>query len=191
MRKCRSQAKAPNSPGGLSTLWSIIIIVIIIDEAVFILSIFELVVQRGEFFFVLLVFHLLPQAFQRRFTRLFFVSLNVLEGCRGQIFFSFSVSVIINRWDISRMVIRIRECRGGIDQAEVIWGKSVTHLTSARVKGMAFNAVLHPNRTHGLPKILLGIASNLLSHFFRQGVFSLVLNSDARHRATLLCCGIT
>src|SRR5262249_23154640 len=91
----------------------------------------------------------------------------------------------------SRMVIRVRECRSGIDQSEVIGGKSVTHFTSARVEGMALNAILHPNRAHGLPEILLGIASNLLRHFFRQSVFRLVLDSDARHHATLLFYGIT
>src|SRR5262249_32616463 len=140
-------------------------------------------------FFVVLLYVFL-QAFQGRFTRLFFVSLSILEGHWGQFLFFVSVG-IINRWDISRMVIRIRECRSSIDQAEVIWGKSVTYLTGARVEGMALNAILHPDRAHGLPKILLGIASNLLRHFFRQGVFRLVQDSDARHRATLLCSGIT
>src|SRR5437763_16753710 len=89
------------------------------------------------------------------------------------------------------MVVRIRECRGSIDQAEVIWGESVTHFTSASVEGMALNPILHPNRAHCLPKILLSLASDLLSHFFSHGVFSLVLDSNASHRATLLFYAIT
>src|SRR5262245_10275741 len=89
------------------------------------------------------------------------------------------------------MVIRLWECRGCIDQAEIIGGESVPYLTSARIEGMALNAILHPNRAHCLPKVLLGIASNLLRHFVRQGVVSLVLDSDASHRATLLCYRIT
>src|SRR5262245_38771338 len=141
-----------------------IIIVIVIDEAVFILSILKLVVQCRKCFFFLLLFHLFFQALKGRLTRLFFVSLNVLEGCWGQLVLG--ISIIIDSRDVSRMVIRIRECRGGIDQTEIIWGKSVTHLTGARVEGVALNTILHPNRAHGLPKMLLGIASDLLSHFF-------------------------
>src|SRR5262249_34840826 len=156
------------SPGVCGTPWSVIIVVVI-GEAVFILSILKLVVQGGKFFFVVvLLVHVFLQAFKRRFARLFFVGLNFIKGCWSQLFLSVGVSIIINRGDISRMVIRVREGRSGIDQAEVIWGKSVTHFTGARVEGMALNTILHPNRAHDLPKILLGIASNLLRHFFCQ-----------------------
>ena len=41
------------------------------------------------------------------------------------------------------MIIRIWKCRGGIDQAKVIWGKSVTYFSRTRVEGVALNAILH------------------------------------------------
>src|SRR5215813_12314855 len=49
------------------------------------------------------------------------------------------------------------------------------------VKGMAFNACLHPNRPHLLPKMLLRIADDLLGHVVRQCVVRLILDRDTRH----------
>src|SRR5215510_3008149 len=57
------------------------------------------------------------------------------------------------------------------------------------VKGMAFNASLHPNRTHLLPKMLLGIADDLLRHVVRQRVVRLILDGDTRHGNTPLPSG--
>src|SRR5215813_454640 len=46
---------------------------------------------------------------------------------------------------------------------------------------MAFNASLHPDRTDLLPKMLLGIADDLLRHVVRQRVVRLIMNGDTRH----------
>ena len=80
------------------------------------------------------------------------------------------------------MVVRVRQCRRAVDQAEVRWGKSVTHLMRPRVEGMALDAILHPDRADLFPKMLLGIPGNLLRHFISQGVFSLIVHGDASHR---------
>src|SRR5262245_37071410 len=48
------------------------------------------------------------------------------------------------------------------------------------IQGMAFQARLHPDRAHGLPKLLLGIASDLLRHFVSQSVFSLIVDRNVR-----------
>src|SRR5215510_15331215 len=49
------------------------------------------------------------------------------------------------------------------------------------VKGMAFNACLHPNRPHLLPKMLLRITDDLLGHVVRQRVVRLIMDRDTRH----------
>src|SRR5207244_8924562 len=99
------------------------------------------------------------------------------------------IRVIVDTREISRMVVRVRKRRRGIDQAKVIWGKSITHLTRPCVKGMALDAILHPDRADLFPKMLLGIADDLLRHFISQGVFSLIVDGDARHRdAPLRSC---
>src|SRR5690242_881712 len=94
-------SRALPAPGVCGTPW-LVIIVVIIGEAVFILSILKLVVQGGKFFVVLLLVHVFLQAFKGRFARLFFVGLDLIEGCRSQLFLSVDVSIIINRGDISR-----------------------------------------------------------------------------------------
>ena len=50
------------------------------------------------------------------------------------------------------------------------------------IEGMALNARLHPDRADLLPKMLLGIADDLLRHFVSQRVFSLIVDGDASHR---------
>src|SRR5713101_5572419 len=165
-----------------------IIIVVVVQETVFFLSLLKLLVQCGEtvLLLVFLLFKPFLQAFQRRFARLFVVGLNVFEGGWDDLLFW----VIIDTREITRMVVRVRKCRRGIDQAEVIWRKSVTHLTRPRVEGMALNAILHPDRADLFPKVLLGIANDLLRHFVSQGVFSLIVDGDASH-PTLLFHGLT
>jgi hypothetical protein len=132
-------------------------------ETIFLLSILKLVVQVGEFFlFVLIVLELFFEAFQRSFAPIFFlvVGLNVVESCWDDLF----LCIIVDTWDICRMIIRVRKSRGGIDQAKVIWGESVTYLTCACVEGVAFNAILHANGADILSEMLLGIAYDLLRH---------------------------
>src|SRR6266446_3772695 len=138
------------------------IVVVVVCETIFLLSILKLVLQVGEFvFFVLIILELFFQAFKRSFGPIFFcVDLSVVEGCWDDLF----LRIIIDTRDIRWMIIRVRKCRGGIDQAEVIWGESVTHLTRARVEGVAFNAVLHANGADILSEMLLSIAYDLLRH---------------------------
>jgi hypothetical protein len=52
-------------------------------------------------------------------------------------------------------------------KAKVLGKKRVAHFTRPRIEGMALNANLHPNRTDLLPKMLLGIADDLLGHVVR------------------------
>jgi hypothetical protein len=51
---------------------------------------------------------------------------------------------------------------------------------------MALDAILHPDRADLFPKMLLGIAGDLLRYFVSQGVFSLIVHGDASHRDTPL-----
>src|SRR5262244_3752886 len=97
-----------------------IVIVVVVRETIFLLSILKLVVQVGEFLlFVLIVLDLFFQAFKRGFAPIFVVvGLNVVESCWDDLF----LRIIIDTWDIRRMIICVRKCRGGIDQAEVVWG---------------------------------------------------------------------
>src|SRR5947209_3556150 len=100
---CRISAdRRTQHPPVMRSMPRSIIIIIVIDEAVFILSILKLVIQCGDLF-LLVFFHPFFQAFKGRFTRLLFVSLNVLEGYRGELFLG--LCVIIDSWDIGRMVI--------------------------------------------------------------------------------------
>jgi hypothetical protein len=69
-------------------------------------------------------------------------------------------------------------------QAKILRGKRVAHFTCPRIQGMAFNARLHPNGTDLLPKMLLGIADDLLRHIVRQRIVRFILDGDARHRDT-------
>src|SRR5262249_20251863 len=103
----------------------------------------------------------------------------VVEGCGDSLFF---YDVIVDSRQITRMVVCVRKRCRGINQAEVIWGKSVAHFARPRVKGMAFDAILHPDRAHLFPKMLLGIADDLLRHFVGQSVFSFIMDGDASHR---------
>src|SRR5262245_5592649 len=115
----------PVAPGMLPSS----IVVVVVRETIFLLSILKLVVQVGEsVLFVLIILKLFFQTFKRGFAPIsFFVDFNVVEGCWDDLF----LRIIIDTRDIRRMIIRVRKRRGGIDQAEVIWGKSVTHLMCA------------------------------------------------------------
>src|SRR5262249_46908521 len=131
------------------------IIVVVVRETIFLLSILKLVVQVGEFFLFVFILELFFQAFKRGFAPIFFfVGLNVVESCWDDL----SLRIIVDTWDIRRMIIRVRKGRGGIDQAEVVWGERVTYLTCACVEGVALNAILHANGADILPEMLLGIA---------------------------------
>src|SRR4030095_9501734 len=67
-------------------------------------------------------------------------------------------------------------------KAKVLGRKRVPHLMRPGVKGMAFNARLHPDRADLLPKMLLGIADDLLRHVVRQQVVRFILDGDTCHR---------
>src|SRR5712691_3649803 len=60
------------------------------------------------------------------------------------------------------------------------------------IEGMALNASLHPDRTDLLPKMLLGIADDVRSHFVSQGVLSLIVDRNVRQSrcsSTIMPCG--
>src|SRR5574341_32492 len=65
-------------------------------------------------------------------------------------------------------------------KAKVLGRKRVADLMRPGIEGMAFQASLDPDRVDLLAKMILGIASDLLSHFFRQIVFSLIVNRNVR-----------
>src|SRR5439155_4400601 len=68
---------------------------------------------------------------------------------------------------------------------------AVPHLTRARVEDMALQALLYPDRADHVPKMLLGIVENVLTHGVRQGVGRLIFDRDAHHcAAPLLSCGV-
>ena len=71
-----------------------IIIVVVVRETIFLLSILKLVVQVGEFvLFVLIILEIFFQAFKRGFAPIFVViGLNVVEGCWDDLFLRISVS---------------------------------------------------------------------------------------------------
>ena len=138
-----------------------IIIVVVERETIFLLHILKLVVQVGEFvLFVLIILAIFFQTFQRGFAMILvlFFDFNVVKGFWDGLV----LRIIVDTRDIRRMIVRIRKCRRGIDQAEVIRGKSVTHLMCARIEGVALNAGLmqgdgmHPNEK-GVAKIVEGI----------------------------------
>src|SRR6266853_2737044 len=66
-------------------------------------------------------------------------------------------------------------------KAKILGRKGVTHLMRPHIEGMAFNARLHPNRTDLLPKMLMGVADDLLGHCLSQRVVRFILDRDARH----------
>src|SRR6266478_6531701 len=102
-----------------------IIIIVIVHKTVFFFRILKLVVYFRESFLLVLfiLFKICLQAFQRRFAAFFPVGLHVVESGWDDLF----VCVIVDTRKITRMVVRVREYCRGIDQAKVIWGKSVTH----------------------------------------------------------------
>src|SRR6516162_267579 len=51
---------------------------------------------------------------------------------------------------------------------------------------MALNARLHPDGADLLPKMLLGIAQDVLHHVVRQRIVCFIMDGDARHRDTPL-----
>src|SRR5207302_7078470 len=76
-------------------------------------------------------------------------------------------------------------------QAKIRGGKRVPHLTRARVEDMALQALLYPDRADHVPKMLLGIVENVLTHGVRQSVGRFIFDRDAHHcAAPLLSCGV-
>src|SRR6266571_54783 len=67
-------------------------------------------------------------------------------------------------------------------KAKVLGRKRITYLMRPGVEGMALNTILHPNRTDLFPKMLLGIAEDVLHHVVRQQVVRFIVDGDARHR---------
>jgi len=66
--------------------------------------------------------------------------------------------------------------------AKVLGGKRVPHLTRPRIQGMALKARLHPNRVDLLPKMVVGIADNVLRHVVSQRVVRLIVDRNVPHR---------
>jgi hypothetical protein len=52
-------------------------------------------------------------------------------------------------------------------QAKILGGKCVAHFPCPRIQGMAVNARLYSDRADFLPKMLLGIAYDLLCDVIR------------------------
>jgi hypothetical protein len=85
-------------------------------------------------------------------------------------------------------------------QAKILGEKRVPHLTRPRIQGMACNSRLHPNRADLFPKMVVGIADDLLRHVVSQRVVRLIVDGDASHGdaplpswygAAALCCHST
>jgi hypothetical protein len=74
-------------------------------------------------------------------------------------------------------------------QAKVLGEKGVPYLMCPRIQGMALQTSLHPNRTDLLPKMLLGIADNVLRHVVRQRVVRVILDGNTRHGNAPLALG--
>ena len=77
-------------------------------------------------------------------------------------------------------------------KAKVLGRKRVAHLMRPGVEGMAFKARLYPDRTDLLPKMLLGIADDVRSHFVSQGVVRLIVDRNvhqSRCSFTLMYAG--
>src|SRR2546425_7119845 len=72
-------------------------------------------------------------------------------------------------------------------QAKVLGRKCVAHLMRPRIEGMALNARLHPDCVDLLPKMLLGIAEDVLCHCLSQGVVRLIVDRNIHQFALLLC----
>ena len=68
-----------------------------------------------------------------------------------------------------------------LTKAKVLGGKRVAHFTRPRIEGMALKAKLHPDRVDLLPKMLLGIAEDVLRHVVRQQVVRFIVDGDTRH----------
>src|SRR5262249_23845663 len=119
------------------------------------------------------------EAFQRRFDGLYvlLILLNVLERCWEKR----CLWLLIHVGEISHRGGVLLDHWHGMTQSKVLGGKSVAHLTCPRIQGMAFNARLHPDRAVLLPKMLLGIADDLLHHVVRQQVVRFVMDGDTRH----------
>ena len=67
------------------------------------------------------------------------------------------------------------------DQSQSPGGKRVAHFTRPRIEGMAIKARLHPDRVDLLPKMLLGIAEDVLHDVVRQQVVRFIVDGNTRH----------
>src|SRR2546423_8341276 len=65
-------------------------------------------------------------------------------------------------------------------QAKILGRKRVADLMRPGVEGMTFQARLHPDRLDLLPKMLLGIAEDVLRHGVCQGVIRLIVDRNVR-----------
>src|SRR5262249_25092153 len=65
-------------------------------------------------------------------------------------------------------------------KAKVLGRKRVPYFMCTGIQGMALNTRLHPDRTDLFPKIFLGIADDLRSHFVSQGVVGLIVDRNVR-----------
>src|SRR5262249_47241773 len=137
---------------------------------------------RGiQFEDIVLVLVVLPfiEAFQRRFEGLcfLFILLNVLEGCWEDR----SLWLLIHVGESSRRGKGLVDRWHCMTQAKILPEKGVPDFPRPRIQGMALQTSLHPNRTDLLPKMLLGIADNLLGYVVCQRVVRLIMDGDTRH----------
>src|SRR5437870_13713226 len=79
-----------------------------------------------------------------------------------------------------------------MNTSKVLVRRRGAYLVRPSVEGMAFKARLYPDLTDLLPKMLLGIADDLRSHFVSQGVFRLIVDRNVRQSrcsSTIMPCG--
>jgi hypothetical protein len=66
-------------------------------------------------------------------------------------------------------------------QAKILREKGVPDLPRSCIQGMALKPRLHPDGADLLPKMLLGIADDLLGHGVRQRIVRFIMDGDTRH----------
>src|SRR5262245_39412828 len=129
---------------------------------------------------VLLVVLPFIEAFQRCFDGLYFLLLllfNVFEGCGD----ARCLWLLIHVGERRRLVQGVVDRGHDVTQGKIRGGKRGAHFTRPRIQGMAFHARLHADRAYPLPKMLLGIADDLVGHCLSQRVVRFVMDGDTRH----------
>ena len=60
-------------------------------------------------------------------------------------------------------------------------GKRIPHFMRPRIPRMALQTRLHPNRANRVPKMLLGIAEDVLGHGLRQRIVRFIMDRNVSH----------